>query len=249
MKSKPKPTQRERMTNTLQQPSKPVPQQPAPPKNVGPMSPEAATSSDLSAQDLQALGLDPTKKPTKAAIDAAKAVKDRQKSAKEVSDASVREFRLNQAKKKGNIKRQKVNLPEMIDLPPTPQMQAEASKDAMIDRLNSEGGQYKVERRKPFDAKKWQEQLRAKQKQNRTASRTASKDKVMGRIRAKKEKALRRKEKTLRREEKARRKQLRDDRASGVTDAGRRFLDNQQRVANARPKNNVTTVGVAPKDS
>ena len=35
MKSKPQPTQREQMTTTLQEPPKPVPQQPAPPKNVG----------------------------------------------------------------------------------------------------------------------------------------------------------------------------------------------------------------------
>jgi alpha-galactosidase/6-phospho-beta-glucosidase family protein len=122
----------------------------------------------------------------------------------------------------------------------------------MIDRLNSRGGRYKFERRKPFDAKKWQEQLRTQQKQNRTSSRTATKDKVMGRIRARKEKALRR-------EEKARRKQSKDDKASGLTDAGRRFLDNQQRVADQKsqlvrnlqnqkprqPSRNVTsTVGI-----
>ena len=263
MKSKSQPTQREQMTTTLQQPSKPVPQQPTPQKNVGPTSPQGATNSDLSAQDLQALGLDPTKKPTKEAIDAAKAAKDRQKGAKKVSDESIRQFRLNQAKGKGNIKRQKVNVPEMIDLPPTSQMQAEADKDALINRLNEKrvasGSKYRVQRRKPFDAKKWQEQLRTRgqkaklaekeaQKQKRTASRTAMKDKTLRRIARKKDKALRREEKARRKQSKARTKQSKDDKASGLTDAGRRFLDNQQTVADAGPrKTNVTTFGVAPK--
>ena len=234
MKSKPKPTQREQMATTLQEPPKPVPQQPAPPKNVGPMSPQGATNSNLSAQELQALGLDPTKKPTQEAIDAAVKRQKNIKSAQEISDKSVEALRAQQAKEKGNIKRQKVNVPEMIDLPPTQQMQAEADTKSMLNRLNS-SGRYKVERRKPFDAEKWKKQLQANieqkklaeqqaQKQKRTDSRTASKDKMLQRI-------SRRKDKALRREEKARRKQSKDDKASGLTDAGRRFLDNQQRVA------------------
>jgi len=191
------------------------------------MNPQRATNSGLSAQELQALGLDPTKKPTQDAINAALERKKKIKSAQEVSDKSVKEFRDKQEEQNKKPTARKVEIPKMIDLPPTPQMQAEANKDAMIDRFNR-GGRYKVERRKPFDAKKWQKQLQARgqkarlaeqeaQKQKRTASRTAMKDKTLERIK-----------------EKARRKQSRDDKASGLTDAGRRFLDNQQRVADEK---------------
>jgi len=185
MKSKPQPTQREQITTTLREPQQPAPQQPAPPKNVGPMNPQRATNSGLSAQELQALGLDPTKKPTQDAINAALERKKKIKSAQEVSDKSVKEFRDKQEEQNKKPTARKVEIPKMIDLPPTPQMQAEANKDAMIDRFNR-GGRYKVERRKPFDAKKWQKQLQARgqkarlaeqeaQKQKRTASRTAMK--------------------------------------------------------------------------
>ena len=248
MRSKQQPTQRQKLTNTLQQPQQTAPKKSTPQKNVGAMSPEVASGSDLSAEDLQALGLDPTKKPTQDAINAAVKRQKNIKSAKEISDKSVEQFKLEQAKQKGNVKRKKVNVPKMIDLPPTPEMREEADKDAKIARQNAKESRYKFERRKPFDAKNWQKQLQASgkkkelaeqeaAKQKRTASRTTSKDKMLQRI-------SRRKDKALRREEKARRKQSKDDKASGLTDAGRRFFDNQQRVADARPrKSNVTSTG------
>jgi len=258
MKSKPQPTQREQMTNTLQQPSKPVPQQSPPPKNVGPMSPEVTTNSDLSAQDLQALGLDPTKKPTQNAINAALERKKKIKSAQQVSDESVKEFRDKQAEQNKKPTARKVKIPKMIDLPPTPQMQAEANKDAMIDRLNSTGGRYKVERRKPFDAKKWQKQLQARgqkarlaeqkeAKKQRTASRTAMKDKTLRRIARTKDKARKRKTKEARskltREERTEIDAERANRA--FADSARNVISRQRAVP--KPKkptiSNVTSTG------
>ncbi len=251
MKSKPQPTQREQMTTTLQEPPKPVPQQPAPPKNVGPMSPQRATNSILSAQELQALGLDPSKKPTKDVIDAAVKRQKNIKSAKEISDKSVEAFRAKQAKEKGNIKRQKVNVPKMIDLPPTQQMQAEADSKSMLNRLNS-SGRYKVERRKPFDAKKWQKQLQANikqnklaeeraQKQKRTDSRIAYKDKISRRRSRRKDKA------SKRRAKEARSKLTREQRTEiDAERANRAFIDSSRNVISrerAVPKTRKPTIG------
>ena len=178
-----------------------------------------------------------------------------QKAAQETSDASSREFQRQKNIEAGKklptaptLPKPYSNVPEMVNLPESEEMKTN-KVNAMNRIMEQTGSNYKVEGATPENLKRnWQKQLQRKQqeKEKLELQRRANKEKKRENRAAKKlQRTERRNAKALRREEKGRIKQLRDDKASGLTDAGRRFLDNQQRVANKKP--NVTTVGVAPK--